>query len=257
MPSAKPFRLNFGQRGTVLGALLRAVPVFFSARILALVLAPMAAVTVIWFGIAWMVWEPTVDWLSRTIFSWSDSLGPVAASIFVAMLLLVTAVITALVAIAVLAMPLIVDTVARRDFVNLERRRGGTLLGSLGAALRALGRYAPLWLLALPLLVFPPAFIIANVVLNAWLNRELLPYDALAEHADRDELELIIASTRGRLFVLALIIAPLSLVPFVNFFASLFTGIAFTYLCLDELVMLRRRTAAVRNAAALEIGRLP
>ena len=58
-------------------------------------------------------------------------------------------------------------------------------------------------------------------------------------HADAAELPAVIRAARARLFRLGLAIAPLSLVPVVNLFASLFAGIAFTYLCLDELAALR------------------
>jgi CysZ protein len=240
--------VNLGKRGTLVGALLRAVPVFFSARLFALVLLPLVAAAVAWIVVAWLTWEPLVRWLSQTLFAWSERFGPVAAGVLAAVMLMFAAVLTALVAIAVLAMPVIVEAVAARDFTELERRRGGTFAGSLFNALRAVAAFVPLWLLALPLLVFPPAYIVANILLNAWLNRRLLPYDALALHADPDELQTVIHSARGRLFRLGLVIAPLSLVPFVNLFASLFAGIAFTYLCLDELAALRAQPVASRIA---------
>ena len=237
------------RRGTVVAALLRAVPVFFSARLLALVVLPLVAAAFAWIFVAWLAWEPLVRWLSQSLFAWSDRFGPVAAAVLAAVMLMVAAVLTALVAIAVLAMPVIVDAVAARDFAELERRRGGTFAGSLINALGAVALFVPLWLLTLPLLVFPPAYIVASILLNAWLNRRLLPYDALALHADLEELRTVIRSARGRLFRLGLAIAPLSLVPLVNLFASLFAGIAFTYLCLDELAALRARAVASRTAA--------
>jgi len=46
---------------------------------------------------------------------------------------------------------------------------------------------------------------------------------------------------RGRLLVLGLVLAPLSLIPLVNLFAPIYAGIAFTYLCLDELAAFRAR----------------
>ena len=80
--------------------------------------------------------------------------------------------------------------------------------------------------MSLPLLIFPPAWIAAGLLLNANLNRRLLPYDALAVHADPREIDAVQQYGRKRLFVLGLCIAPLSLVPVVNLFASLFAGVA-------------------------------
>jgi uncharacterized protein involved in cysteine biosynthesis len=65
-------------------------------------------------------------------------------------------------------------------------------------------------------------------------------YDALAEHADRTEIQALLARSRGRLMGLGLVLAPLSLVPIVNVLVlPLFAGIAFTELCLGELAALR------------------
>jgi hypothetical protein len=86
-------------------------------------------------------------------------------------------------------------------------------------------------------------FIATSLLLSAWLNQRLLRYDALAEHADAGELRDIVRGARGRLLGLGLLLAPLSYVPIVNFFAPLYAGVAFTYLCLDELAA-RRASAA-------------
>jgi hypothetical protein len=43
------------------------------------------------------------------------------------------------------------------------------------------------------------------------------------------------------LLLLGLLLAPLSLIPFVNLIAPIFAGIAFTYLCLSELAAYRLR----------------
>jgi len=49
----------------------------------------------------------------------------------------------------------------------------------------------------------------------------------------------ICRAARGRMFALGLILAPLSYIPIVNLFAPLYAGVAFTYLCLDELAVAR------------------
>lgn len=224
--------------------MVRAIPVFFSTRLMAVVLLPLIGAVVGWALIAWWAWQPLVQWLARTLFSWGGNFGELVAGVLAAVMLMLAAVLTALVAIAVLAMPVIVELVAVRDFPHLERRRGGTFAGSLFNALRATLTFLILWLMALPLLIFPPAYIAASIALNANLNRRLLPYDALAMHADRDEIATVRSIANKRLFMLGLSIAPLSLVPVVNLFASLFAGVAFTYLCLDELSVARSASTA-------------
>ena len=231
-------------------ALIRAIPIFFSARLMVVVFLPLVIAAIAWLLVAWWVWEPLVGWIGRTLFAWSGRFAEFAAGLVAAITLMLAAVASALVAIAVLAMPVIVELVAKREFPALERRKGGGFAGSLWNALGATLSFIGMWLLALPLLIFPPAWIVANLLLNANLNRRLLPYDALSEHADCNEIDAIRRSARRRLFILGVCIAPLSLVPVVNFFGSLFAGVAFTVLCLEELSALRDEQRDRLNAAA-------
>jgi CysZ protein len=242
-----PIAQGYAARGALvtlrapLWALARAIPVLFDPRILAVVFLPLVAAAGIWAVIGWFAWVPLTQWLGATLFGAHGGWSEFAAGTSAALLLMLAAVLTALVAVAVLAMPVIVDTVAEGDFASLAKRHGGTFSGSAGNAVATILIFLPLWLLALFLLVFPPLYIAASLVLNAWLNQRLFRYDALAAHAGADELRAVIAASRGRLAVLGLLLAPLSLVPVVNLFAPLYAGAAFTYLCLGELAAWRAR----------------
>jgi len=228
----------------VFRALARAAPAMFSGRILAVVLVPLVAAAAIWAGVGWFAWRPLSHWLGATLLGGADGWSRFAAGAGAAVLLMLAAVVTALVAVAVLAMPVIVATVAERDFRDLARRNGGTFAGSLVNAAIAIIVFLPLWLLALPLLFLPPVYVAVSFCLNAWLNQRLFRYDALALHAAGFEMREVIRGARGRLVLLGLVLAPLSLVPVVNLLAPIYAGVAFTYLCLDELVRLRARGAA-------------
>jgi uncharacterized protein involved in cysteine biosynthesis len=224
-------------------ALVRAIPALFSARIVAVVFLPIVASAVFWTAIGWFAWQPLTQWLGAAFPGTNSGWNLFAAGASAVLLLMLAAVLTALVAVAVLAMPVIVDTVAHRDFAALEKRRGGSFAGSLVNALVAVTLFLPLWLLALFLLALPPLYVAVTLLLNAWLNQRLFRYDALALHADAEELPAVIRIARGRLFGLGLVLAPLSLIPFVNLLAPLCAGTAFCYLCLDELAALRARNA--------------
>jgi CysZ protein len=229
--------------GAVFAALVRALPAMSSARIVAVVVAPLFAAGALWAGIGWFAWKPLTHWLGATLPGGNDGWNLYAGGAAAAALLMLAAVLTALVAVAVLAMPVIVATVARRDFPGLAERRGGTFAGSLVNAAVAVVVFLPLWLLALALLFLPPVYVAVSLCLNAWLNQRLFRYDALALHATGDEMREVIRGGRGRLLLLGLVLAPLSLVPVVNLLAPIYAGVAFTYLCLDELARLRARGA--------------
>jgi len=225
-------------RGRILRALASALPVLFSARLFAVVAVPLAAAALGWLFIGWWAWEPLADWLSGFSLLGEDRVGGLGhrigqfgAALLALVLLMLAAVVTALIAIAVL--------VAARDFATLARRRGGSFAGSTANALVTVAVYLLLWLLSLFLLFVPPLYVAATLVLNAWLNQRLFRYDALALHADRAEMREVVRRARKRMFLLGLLLAPLSLVPLVNLVAPLYAGIAFTYLCLSELTALR------------------
>jgi len=226
-------------------ALARAIPIVFGARILAVVFLPLVAAVVFWAVVGWFAWEPLAHWLGTALLGGDSGWSLFAAGAFAALLLMFAAMLSALVAVALLAMPVIVAAVADRDFSALVKRRGGTLAGSLVNAMVAIALFLPLWLLALFLLALPPIYVAASLLLNAWLNQRLFRYDALALHAGRDESLAVIRGARGRLFMLGLALAPLSLIPLVNLFAPIYAGIAFTWLCLDELAALRARRAVI------------
>ena len=63
-------------------------------------------------------------------------------------------------------------------------------------------------------------------------------------------MRTLIRSARRRLFGLGLVLAPLSFVPVLNLVAPLFAGVAFTYLCLDELSAARSTEASKAPAAS-------
>jgi uncharacterized protein involved in cysteine biosynthesis len=225
----------------IFAALARAVPILFTPRIVGLAFLPLVIAAIVWTVIAVATWQSFTAWLVSIVGASADSLLPaIGAGVVAAIAYAVLAVATAFTAVAVLAMPVIVRTVATRDFPSLAARRGGTFAGSLGNAMTALAIFAPLWIASLVLLFVPPIYALVSLLLNAWLTQRMFRYDALAEHADRTEIQALLARSRGRLMGLGLVLAPLSFVPIVNVLVlPLFAGIAFTELCLGELAALR------------------
>jgi len=237
--------------GAIVAALQRALPILLTGRIVALATLPLLVSAVVWIVIGVAGWQPVSDALAAWFASGSAepatwqrfTAGTIAALLFVAL-----AVVTALAAVAVLTMPVIVKTVAARDFPMLEQRRGGTLLGSLRNALVALAVFVPLWILALPLLFLPPVYVVVSLVLNAWLTQRMFRYDALAEHASEAEMATILRQRRARLMGLGLALSPLSLVPIVNLLVlPIYGGIAFTELCLAEVARVRGMAIGTRK----------
>jgi uncharacterized protein involved in cysteine biosynthesis len=209
-----------------------------------LVFGPLLCSALVWGGLALWFWS---DWLhfveglvSGTGFIppvWlAGMLGGVLALLIVFPLVLGTA----LLVVAVIAMPVMVREISARRFPALERKHGGSLAGSLLNFFAAFAGYVALWLLALPLCVLVAPFgILLSIGVSAWFNQKLFRYDALAEHASGEEFRRIIDAARPRLYGLGFVLAVLQFVPLLNLAVPLLAGLAFIHLTLAELEHLR------------------
>jgi uncharacterized protein involved in cysteine biosynthesis len=137
-------------------------------------------------------------------------------------------------------MPVIVSVVARH-YPGLERRGKGTLLGSVANATVAITVFALLWIVTLPLWFTGIGAVVLPALNSAYLNQRLFRYDALAEHATREEYGVLVRRAKGRLYALGLVLALLYYVPILNLIAPVVAGLAYTHFCLSELVRLRRQ----------------
>jgi uncharacterized protein involved in cysteine biosynthesis len=135
----------------------------------------------------------------------------------------------------VFGMQKMVDYVASRSYPQLERRRGGGIAGTGWNGLVALAGMIGLAILSLPLWLLPPLWPIIPLLILGWVNQRLLRYDALAEHADAEEMRRLFRERRGSLYLLGLMLALAAYVPLVGFFAPVLFGLAFIHYLLGAL----------------------
>lgn len=233
-------------------------------RMLLIALLPMLAALALWLGLAfiyWQVWTAWADgWIAASlgasaVSAWlpgdgvfsAATLAHFAAWVVIVLLLVPLILMTAGLLAALLAMPLMVGFVAARDFPALERRHGGTAVGSFFNAAFAVGVFAVLWIVTLPLWLVGALGAPLALLLSAWLNQRLFFYDALAEHADADEYRAIRLGSRGSRYLLGVMVSALYVVPLANLFVPVLGGLAFTRLGLMRLAALRA-TTPVRTA---------
>lgn len=231
-------------------ALFAAARRLFHPKILMIVLWPMLFALVFWGALSWLFWA---DWLA-TLNDWAQpavsflqqyALAWIAGTFTAILLVLVItplALMTALLIAATIAMPMMVDYVAKRDFPDLQRRHGGTALGNIWNALIAVGVFIALWLLTLPFWLIAGLGAVFSLLLTAYLNQRLFRYDALAEHASRTEFDLILQQSGNSFYGLGLLVALLYFVPVVNLFAPIYAGLAYIYFSLARLQQLRQDT---------------
>jgi Etoposide-induced protein 2.4 (EI24) len=207
-------------------ALLRGLAGVFHPLMLLLTVLPFAVAGALWGALGWLYWDAWTDVLREFLTQntlgatvrWLVTLTGIDLNLVLApllgMLILVPLVVaTALLLIAVVGMPLIVRHVAKRRFETLAARQGGTWWGSTansaGIALLLLVG----WLITLPFWLLPVIGPAVPLLLLGWATAKTFGYDALAEHADADELVLLRHQHRWPLLLLGVLLALFSSVP--------------------------------------------
>ncbi len=260
----------------VLNAYGRALMAQLHGRMLLLSILPFILSLLLWGVLLWLGLQPLVDALQSLFIDydlfkqtggWLAALGLGALKLVVVplaamLLLLPLMVLTSLIFIGLVAMPAIVRHVGSRHYPALELKRGGNLLGSVGIALVSFGLFIGLWLLSLPLYLFPPLALLAQVALWGWLTSRVMSYDALADYASLDERQALMQQHRIPLLmigvasglagalpgivwvggaVLSVVLFPLlaaiSIWLYVLIF--IFTGLWFQFYCLQALHVMR------------------
>jgi len=231
---------------SVARSLLYAITHVLHPRMLWLMLWPMLVALGTWGSVALLTWGALAvrlgEWLRRALdyaLAWSHLDFGVVALVAANVLLFIAFVplvyLTALVILSVFGMQPMVDYVAQRAYPQLERRRGGGVAGSGWNSLVAFAGMLGLFVLSVPLWLFPPLWPIIPLVILAWVNQRLLRYDALAEHADAGEMARIFRARRGALYLLGLLLALIAYVPLLGFFAPVLFGLAFIHYLLGVL----------------------
>lgn len=234
----------------VFSALLAALKSLIHPKMLSLMLWPMLIAMVLWVGAALIFWSdwvagltgmveatPLEQWMAQGFVALASHY---LITVILVLLLLPAIYVTALAITAVFAMPAMVGHVAAKSYPELERKQGGSVIGSVANAAIAVAVYCAGWVLSLPLWLFSPFALVLPIVLMAYLNQRLFRYDALAEHASREEYDLILERATPRLYLLGALVGLLQFVPLLNLFAPIYVGLAFIHLCLAELRQLRQ-----------------
>ena len=222
-------------------------------RMLWLMLWPMLFAAGFWGTVAFVAWTRTALWLAGMFKQWLGSAltflpadfgdATLILANFLLLILFVPLVyLSALFLLSLFGMQQMVDHVARRSFPDLAKRAAGGLMGSGWNAIAALLGMLALGLASLPLWLVPPLWPLIPVLIFAWVNQRLLRYDALAEHADPEEMRQIFRERRGALYAMGLLLALVAYVPLVGFFAPALFGLAFIHYLLGALSVRRLRS---------------
>lgn len=222
----------------------------FHPRMLWLMIWPMLASLAVWVTIAFVLWSRLAVWIAEMLKQWAAPIAGWApfdlgtAATFIANFMLLVlffplVYLTALFILGIFGMDKMVDHVAAQMSPSPERRRGGGTAGSIWNGIVSLTGIVLLFLVSLPLWLVPPLGPIAVLAILSWVNQRLLRYDAVSQHADKDEMHRLFREHRGGLYSLGLLLALAGYIPFLNLLAPVVFGLAFIRYLLGALIELR------------------
>ncbi len=211
----------------LLDSFWRAVAYCLRPQVLILSLLPLLLMVLLFGALGYFFWEAAVDQvlavsqtstLMGTVSGWFDSLGlgglkAVVAPLIVIFLSTPVIVASSVLVVAVLMMPTLVTLVERRRFPALQRRRGSSWLGSFVWSLGSLAMAAVAMLVSVPLWLVPPLILIVPPLIWGWLTYRVMAFDALADHASRNERRELFRRHRASFLVMGLLSGYMSAAP--------------------------------------------
>lgn len=207
---------------------------------------------------------------------WLQSLGLGDVTSVIAPLLLVLAaspvlVLLSLLLVSVLMTPALVSLVADRRFPLLERKKGGSVVGSLTWSLGSTAMAVVALVISVPLWLIPPLVLILPPLIWGWLTYRVMAFDALADHASKEERKELLRRYRGSLLGMGILTGYLGAAPSIVWasgvvFAAAFfvlvplaiwiytlvfacSSLWFSHFCLDALARLRSERAATASSS--------
>lgn len=213
--------------GSLIDSFWRAVGYCLMPRIMALSLLPLVLIGTL-AGLGWyFFWASAVAWMQSlldgtgwlsTVWSWVGHIGigdvpAVLAPLLIVLLTMPVVVFVCVLAVSVLMVPAIVDLVAKRRFPDMQRRRGASFFGSLWWSLSSTVLALVALVLSMPLWLVPPLVLVLPPLIWGWLTYRVMAFDAISEHAGKDERKAIFAQHKGVLLVIGVLCGFLGAAP--------------------------------------------
>ena len=186
------------------------------------------------------------EWLRNIESDWVSS---AIQNLFYFMVYVPLVIMTTLMITAIFIMPALINLVANRDYPELKREYGGSIAGSVVNAVLACGVFILIWVVTLPLWAVGAGIIIPFAA-AAFMNQQLFRYDALSEHASKQEIRTICTENRYSLWGLGLLTGLIQFIPILNLLAPIYTALAFIHFGLDHLKLLRAQNLLNSNLPA-------
>jgi hypothetical protein len=222
----------------------RALAYCLMPRVMLLSLLPLVMLLALTMSLGYFYWQPTQDWVRDMLASWqvlqsmmdwlqargAGGLQSVMVQLVIIFAITPLLVIVSLLAVSLMMTPALLDLVVDRRFQHLSRKQGGTMVGNLlwtlGSTLAALLAM----LISLPLWVVPPLMFVIPPLIWGWLSYRVMVYDALLDHASREERITLGRRHRGWLLLMGVLTGYLGALPSMVWASGAFFAAAFVLL---------------------------
>lgn len=213
--------------GLLFDAFWRAAAYCLLPRVIAMSLLPLLLIATLAMSLSHFYWSDSVLGMQSllestaflaTLWRWLEGWGLGNMPSVIAPLMVVIAatpvlVVVSLLTVAVLITPALVSVVAARRFSDLIRKNGSSFFASVTwsvsstmLALIALVVSTPLWFVPPLALVLPP-------LIWGWLTYRVMAFDALADHASKDERKELFRRHRSSLLGIGVLTGYLGAAP--------------------------------------------
>jgi len=271
----------------------RAVAYCLRPRVVALSFFPLLLTVGLALGLGYFYWDAALDgvrqalessMLVNRVWAWLQNAGMGSLKMVLAPLIVIFAVtpvivVLSLLTVALLMTPALTSLVADRRFPALERKRGASLGLSLWWSLSSTLLAFVALLISVPLWLLPPLILLLPPLIWGWLTYRVMAFDALAEHASKEERKEIFRRHRGWLLGIGVlsgylgaapsviwasgallaaafvILLPLAIWIYTLVFA--FSSLWFAHYCLAALQSLRAEQALARSECVMAAPALP
>lgn len=233
-----------GAMGLLFDSFWRAAAYCFRPRVMLLSALPLLLMALLAWGLQHFYWDAAVQGMASlldastllvSVLSWLESWGVAnlmdwLAPLMVVLLVSPLLVICSLLVVSFLMTPALVNLVAARRFPSLERKRGGALVASLSWSLASTVMALLALLCSMPLWLVPPLALILPPLIWGWLSYRVMAFDALAEHAGKDERRELLRRHRVTLLGMGVLTGYLGAAPSIVWASGVVFAAAFVVL---------------------------
>lgn len=245
--------------------LLNALIDSFRPKMLMLTLLSVAAALIFWLVIIWLSVDPIMSLAMSTLGWMGFDMGIPAGEEFF-MLTWFKAILVPLTVFGLLwpivassavllaglyVTPTVLKYLSKKDFPHLARQGESGVVMSVWVTLKAVIVFLVGWIVTLPLWLIPGMAFVLPLLLTAYLLIAVMRFDALSDHATREEFKRIKKQDSTSAWLIGIFCAFLSFVPPILLIMPVLSALAFTRYYLQALENLRGPVAAPNQGQML------